>query len=228
MRGSAWQRRAKMEHLKTKSLQNIEEKMAGLDENSLRYHILQDAKNFKTSWVSLGRALYAVWKDKLYKEWGYTDFDLYTSREIGLRKPTALKLLRSYYFLEKEEPEYLTRDYAESAQAANIPGYEAIDVLRLAKNKKDLDAEDYAQIKKEIFEKGKDVSQVKKDLTALIRQRQELEPEAAYQKRRLATLRRFLGTLKALKQEAELSKLLPAPLIREAADLIRKLEAQLL
>jgi len=217
-----------MEHLKTKSLQNIEEKMAGLDENSLRYRILEDAKNFKTSWVSLGRALYAVWKDKLYKEWGYTDFDLYTSREIGLRKPTALKLLRSYYFLEKEEPEYLTRDYAESAPAANIPGYEAIDVLRLAKNKKDLDAEDYAQIKKEIFEKGKDVSQVKKDLTALIRQRQELEPEAAYQKRRLAIVKRFLGTLKALKQEAELSKLLPAPLIREAADLIRKLEAELL
>jgi hypothetical protein len=217
-----------MEQLKTKSMRNIEEKMTGLDENSLRYRILQDAKNFKTSWVSLGRALYAVWKDKLYKEWGYSTFDIYTSREIGLRKQTALKLLRSYYFLEKEEPQYLTSDYTESAEAANIPGYEAIDVLRLAKNKKDLDAEDYTRIKKEIFEKGKDVSQVKRDLTSLIRQRQELEPEEAYKKRRLATVRRFLGTLKALKQEAELSKLLPAPIIKEAADLIRKLEAELL
>jgi len=217
-----------MEQLKTKSMRNIEEKMAGLDENSLRYRILEDAKNFKTSWVSLGRALYAVWKDKLYKEWDYSTFDIYTSREIGLKKQTALKLLRSYYFLEKEEPQYLTVDYTESAAAANIPGYEAIDVLRLAKNRKDIEAEDYAQIKKEIFEKGKDVSQVKKDLTALIRQRQELEPEEAYKKRRLATVRRFLGTLKALKQEAELSKLLPAPIIKEAADLIRKLEAELL
>lgn len=216
-----------MEQIKTKSVRNIEEKMAGLDENSLRYRILQDAKNFKTSWISLGRALYAVWKDKLYKEWGYTTFDIYASREIGLRKQTAVKLLRSYYFLEKEEPQYLKEDYTESVTAANIPGYEAIDVLRLAKNKKDLDAEDYAKIKKEIFEKGKDVYQVKKDLTSLIRQRQELEPEEAYQKRRLATIKRFLGTLKALKQEAELSKLLPAPLIKEAADLIRKLEDQL-
>ncbi len=217
-----------MEQLKTKSLRNIEEKMADLDENSLRYHILQDAKNFKTSWVSLGRALYTVWKDKLYKEWDYSTFDIYTAREIGLKKQTALKLLKSYYFLEKEEPQYLAQDYTESAEAANIPGYKAIDVLRMAKNNKGVDEEDYSKIKKEIFEKGKDVSQVKKDLTALIRQRQELEPEEAYQKRRLATIKRFLGTLKALKQEAELSKLLPAPLIKEAAELIRKLEDQLL
>ena len=116
-----------MEQIKTRSMRNIEEKMAGLDERSLRYRILQDAKNFKTSWVSLGRALYTVWKDKLYKEWDYSTFDIYTSREIGLRKQTALKLLRSYYFLEKEEPRYLSEHYAESAEAANIPGYEAID-----------------------------------------------------------------------------------------------------
>jgi len=216
-----------MEQIKTKSLRNIEERMSGIEEGSLRYRVLEDAKNFKTSWVNLGRALYSVWRDKLYREWGYNSFDAYTAREIGLKKQTAVKLLRSYYFLEKEEPHYLSADYSESQTPANIPGYEAIDVLRLAKNKKDVDEEDYAQIKKDIFEKGKDVSQVKKDLTALIRQRQELEPEEAYQKRRLSTVRRLLGTLRALKQEAELSKLLPAPIIKEAANLIKKLEAEL-
>ena len=83
----------------TKSLQNIEEKMKGLDENSLRYHILESAKSFKTSWVELGRSLYSVWKDKLYKEWGYSTMDAYTGKEIGIRKQTAMKLLKSYYFL---------------------------------------------------------------------------------------------------------------------------------
>jgi hypothetical protein len=188
---------------------------------------LESAKSFKTSWVELGQALYSVWKDKLYKEWEFGTFDAYTSREIGIRKQTALKLLRSYYFLEKEEPRYLRQDYLESADAATVPGYESIDVLRLARNKKTLDNEDYANLKKDIFEKGKDARQVRKDLTAMIRQREELEPEEAYKKRRLATVKRFLSTLKSLKQEIELSKLLPAPLIKEAQGLINKLESEI-
>lgn len=208
-------------------MKNIEEKMQGLDADSLRYHILESAKNFKTSWVELGRSLYSAWKDKLYKEWGHSTFDNYVKTEIGIRKQTALKLLRSYYFLEKEEPAYLRQDYAESNEASSIPGYEAIDVLRLARSKKVLDAQDYAHLKKSIFQDGKDSSQLKKDLTQLIRQRQELEPEEAYQKRRLSTVKRFLGTLKSLQREAELSKLLPAPTIKEISLLVAKLEREL-
>jgi hypothetical protein len=216
-----------MDAMKSRSLKGIEQKMEGLDRNSLRYRVLESAKSFKTSWVELGQALYSVWKDKLYKEWEFGTFDAYTSREIGIRKQTALKLLRSYYFLEKEEPRYLRQDYLESADAATVPGYESIDVLRLARNKKTLDNEDYANLKKDIFEKGKDARQVRKDLTAMIRQREELEPEEAYKKRRLATVKRFLSTLKSLKQEIELSKLLPAPLIKEAQGLINKLESEI-
>ncbi|MDD5595453.1 MAG: hypothetical protein PHY94_04300, partial [Candidatus Omnitrophica bacterium] len=98
---------------KSKSLENIEEKMGQLDENSFRYHVLENAKGFKSSWIELGRSLYTVLKDKLYKEWGYGSFDIYTVKEIGIRKQTAMKLLRSYYFLEKEEPAYLKSDYMQ-------------------------------------------------------------------------------------------------------------------
>jgi len=216
-----------MNEAKTKSLKSIEEKMEGLDAGSLRYHILENAKNFKTSWVQLGRALYTVWKDKLYKDWGYGSFDIYSVKEIGIRKQTALKLLRSYYFLEKEEPEYLKENYTQESEAAKIPSYESIDVLRQAKNKKAIDSKDYASLKKEIFENGKDAREVKRDLTTLIRQREELDPDEAYQKRKLATVKRFLGTLKALKQEIEVQKLLPAPIIKEAANLISKLEKEI-
>jgi len=212
---------------KPKSLQNIEEKMSGLDAGSLRYHVLESAKNFKTSWIELGRSLYSVWKDKLYKDWGFSTFDAYTAKEIGIKKPTAMKLLRSYYFLEKEEPVYLKDDYVESADTAKVPSYEAVDLLRKAKDKKTLDSEDYSKLKKDIFEGGKDAQQIKRDLTSLIRQREELEPEEAYRKKRVATLRRFIGSLKALKQEAEISKLLPAPLIKEAQELIKKIEEQI-
>ena len=216
-----------MDQTKTKSLRNIEEKMEGVDVDSLRYHILENAKNFKTSWIELGRSLYTVWKDKLYKDWGYGSIDIYTAKEIGIKKQTAMKLLRSYYFLEKEEPAYLKKEFVDTAEATQVPSYEAIDVLRMAKSKKGLDEEDYASIKKEIFEKGRDAREVKRDLSSLIRERQELDPEEAYQKKRSAAVKRLIGTLKALKQEVELQKLLPAALIKETASLIKKLEEEL-
>lgn len=216
-----------MDSLKTRSLRSIEEKMQSLDQSSLRYQILESAKNFKTSWVGLAQALYSVWKDKLYKEWGYGNFETYTSKEMGIRKQTAMKLLKSYYFLEKEEPHYLQKDFVRTADAVNVPSYETVDALRLAKNKKILDEEDYVKLKKDVFEKGKDARSVKQDLTALIRQRQELDPEEAWQKRKTATVKRFLGVLRSLRQEIEVAKLLPAPLLKEAANLIHKLEAEL-
>ncbi|MBU1726164.1 MAG: hypothetical protein KJ880_00835 [Candidatus Omnitrophica bacterium] len=215
-----------MDTHKTKSLKNIEEKMQEVEPGSLRYKILENAKYFKSSWIELGQALYSVWKDKIYKEWGYSAFDIYTAKEVGVRKETAMKLLRSYYFLEKEEPQYLKSDYIASSDAATVPTFESVDVLRTAKNKK-LDNHDYESLKKEIFEKGKDFREVKKDLTSMIRQRQELEPEEAYEKKRLAMVRRLIGSLKSIRQEAETLKLLPAPLLKEISSLVSKLEQEI-
>lgn len=214
------------ERPRSKFLKNIEEKMTGMEEGSLRYQILNSAKNFKTSWLDLGQSLYTAWKDKLYKEWGYTTFDVYTAREIGIRKQTAMKLLRSYYFLEKEEPAYLKKEFVDSSSAAVAPSYESVELLRNAKKKKVLDSADYARIKKDIFENGRDPQEVKKDLTALIRQRQELEPEEAWEKKKLSAVRRLVGTLRALKTESETLKLLPMPVIREIGQLIEKLEQE--
>ncbi|MDO8747820.1 MAG: hypothetical protein Q7J72_01740 [Candidatus Omnitrophota bacterium] len=216
-----------MSTYKTKSLDDLEQRMRETDPDSFRQHVLKSAKDFKTSWIELGRALYTVWKDKLYKEWGYSTIDTYAAKEIGIRKQTAMKLLRSYSFLEKEEPQYLKSDYADSQDAALVPGYESIDVLRQAKNKKDLDSQDYAGLKKAVFEKGKDVQEVKKDLTNFIRQRRELEPEEARQEKRLSVLKRFLGSLKAITRELETAKLGSASLVKEADSLIKKIEAEI-
>lgn len=216
-----------MEAVKSKSLRNIEEKMENLDVNSLRYHVLESAKNFKSSWIELGRSLYSIYKDKMYKEWGYINFDVYVSREIGIRKQTAMKLLKSYYFLEKEEPQCLKHDYADSAKAANIPSYESVNILRQAKNKKILDEEDYSNLKKEIFEKGRDAGELKKSLGVIIRQRQELNPLQAQEKRRSSTLARLLGQLRAIKQEVTVLKMLPVALIKDLDELIKNIGLEL-
>jgi len=216
-----------MSVVKTKSIDNIETRMEGMDADSMRRQVLQHAKSFKVSWIALGQALHTVWKDKLYRNWGYVEFDTYTSKEIGIRKQTALKLLRSYYFLEKEEPHYITNEYREKSNAISMPTFEAVDALRLAKKKKTLDESDYADIRKKVLEEGKSANDVKKDLTQLIRQREELDPEEARAKRRQALIRRFIGMLKSIREELRISKMLPAEVLNDTNKLLSKLEAEL-
>ena len=216
-----------MVEIKTKSLKNIEAKMENLDVHSLRYHVLESAKNFKCSWVELGRALYSVYKDKMYKEWGYVSFDVYVSRETGIRKQTAMKLLKSYYFLEKEEPQYLKNEYTDTTQPVNLPSYESVNILRQAKNNKNLDGDDYTNLKKEIFEKGRDAGEIKRNLGVLIRQRQDFDPEVAAEKKKNAVLKRLLGQLRLLKREVAVLKLLSEPLIKDLDNLINNIDQEI-
>ncbi|MBN2097030.1 MAG: hypothetical protein JW714_00975 [Candidatus Omnitrophica bacterium] len=216
-----------MNYQKPKSIQTVEEKLAGSDPASIRHQVLKGVKLFKTSWIELGQALYTVWKDKLYKDWGFAKFESYTAKEIGIRKQTALKLLRSYCFLEKEEPTYLKKDYNEGADAAAVPTYESIDALRLASNKKDLDRMDLEQLKKNVLQKGKDAREVKKELTVLMKQRQELLPEEAWQKKRLALLKRSLSLLKTLREEIKIAKMFSAEITKDIDKLVSKLETEM-
>jgi len=210
----------------SKSLTSIEEKLAEVEQGSVREHILRSAKDFKSSWIEFGRALYSVWKDKLYKEWGYSKFEFYTAKEVGIKQQTALKLLRSYMFLEKEEPAYLKQEFIESAEAKNVPSYEAVDVLRSAKNRKVLDETDYSALKKQVFEDGREARDVKKDLTSMIRQREELEPQEAWDKKKNVQVKRLMSVLKSLRGELESEKMLPMPLLKELSELIVKLQEE--
>jgi len=216
-----------MSEIKTKAIRGIEQKMEELDPESLRYRVLDYAKNFKASWLGLGQILFTVWKDKLYKDWGYQEFNTYVSKEIGVRKETATKLLRSYSFLEKEEPRYLTKEFNEGAEAKSLPSYEAVDVLRRANTNKELDKKDYAKIRKYVLEDGKDAREVRKDLTQMVRDNTALDPEEARSEKRRVVLKRFVSTLKSVKKEIRASKMLPASIVKEADLLIEKLEAEL-
>ncbi len=213
--------------MKTKSLERIEEKMGSVEEDSIRFRALRGAKNFKSSWIELGQALYSVWKDKAYKEWGYITFDAYTQKEIGIKKSTAMKLLKSYYFLEKEEPAYLDKEYSLTKSPATVPNYESVNLLRLAKDKNALDKDDYQRFKKDVLETGKDSGQVKRDITALMRQREELTPDQARQRHKMSVVKRIISTLKSLKTDAESRKFLPANLVKELAVLVGKLEKEI-
>ncbi|MBD3426909.1 MAG: hypothetical protein GF409_06730 [Candidatus Omnitrophica bacterium] len=216
-----------MTQIKTKSIRGIEQKMEELEPGSIRYNVLEQAKGFKTSWIALGQMLFSVWKDKLYREWGYQQFDSYVSKEIGVRKQTAAKLLRSYSFLEKEEPRYLSRDFVEGAQASSVPTYESVDLLRRANDNKDLDRKDYAKIRKYVLEEGKDASDVRKDLTKMIKENRDIDDEQEKMRRRRTVLKRFVSTLKSVRKEIKYSKVLPQSILQDAERLIERIEAEI-
>ncbi len=215
-----------MQNLMMESTKAPEENSPNKDNADIRHIMLENAKKFKTSWISFGQALYTVWKDKLYKKWGYEKFETYTAKEIGIRKQTAIKLLKSYYFMEREGPLYLQKDYNDEADTALVPTHESIDILRLARDKKNLHKEDYAKIKKSILEMGKDYSSARKDLTALIRQREELQPEEAWQKKRAGILKRLLSVLKSIVKEARQANMLSAKSLDEIENIANRIEAE--
>jgi len=216
-----------MARLNTRTMENIDRKLESAEEGSARHKVLSSAKSFKTSWFDLGQSLYSVWRDRLFKDWGYATFEAYTSKEIGIKKPTAMKLLKSYYFLEKEEPNYVEKAAISPENPALVPTYDAVNLLRLAKNKKTLDGGDYAHLRREVLEMGRDAGLVKKDLTSLMKQREELQPDEARHKKRMTVLKRLITSLKSLRTDIENSKLLPVSTVKEISNLIHKIELEI-
>ncbi len=190
----------------------------------LRAHVSRCRNEFKSSWRNLAQALYTVWKDKFYKEWGYQTFDYYVAKEVFIRKHTAMKLIRSYRFLEEEEPQYL-QDNSSADPEQRVPGFEDVEVLRQAR--RHLDQNGYQNIKEDLFEKGRDAQIVKKDLTALIRQRKEADPEEERTRQNRVIVRRCLSTLKSLRREIEMLRVLPGTIVKDIDELMVKIESGL-
>jgi len=216
--------------MKSKSLEKIERRMAQLEPGSLRYQALSSARDFKASWIGLGQILYTVYKDKFYKEWGYVTFEAYCKAEVGIRQQTASKLLHSYYFLERNEPEFLRAVHDEKAgvEPRGIPGMEAVNVLRLAAKNKELTQDDYRAFKKSVFEEGKEAGDVKKQVGLRLRSlREEGDPEKVRAQRRQQTLRRLLGTLKSLQKEAVHGHLVSERTAKELEKLCSSLDREL-
>lgn len=196
-------------------------------DDTLRAEIIALSKDFKRAWVSLGRHLYAVYQDKLYRNWGFEKFENYIEGEVGLKKSLATKLLRSYLFLEQDEPQYLDAEFTNEREATKVPGYEEINFLRLAKYKKDVKKDDYAKIRRDVFEKGKDVTTMRKDLTALMKERKQVDPDEERDERLQSSIRKMVHSLKTFQKDMEALQLIPADILEDATALLVRLEGEL-
>lgn len=193
----------------------------------IRERVRERAKTFKTSWVDLGQGLYAAWNDKLYHKWGYEKFEHYVVQELGINKATAMRLLKTYYFVEEQEPVMLKPNYAAEKETAEVPNMDALNVLRLAKNKKEITRDDYSKLRNAVFVDGKDAGAIRKDLVSIMKERVQLDPEEERQQRNEASLRKALNILRTFKKDMESLKLVPAEVIEETNELIQLIESQI-
>ena len=196
--------------------------------DELRARLLHSSKDFKIAWVELGQSLFTVYDDKLFHVWGHENFEDYVEKELGLPKSFAIKLVKTYAFVEQEEPVYLTKNFGDETQASLLPSFETLDLLRRARKTKELTKQDYIKLRKDVFEKGKGAAEVRKDLTAIIKERKQVNPDEEREKRNLASVKKFFTALKTFTQDMETLKLIPADIVKESEMLMKRIEDELL
>ena len=204
---------------KTKAELHIEEIMQQLDPSSERYRVLNSARRFKSSWVELGEELLKVNREHLYRDWGYESFEDYCSREVRIKKPTALKLTRAYNYLTQEEPQLLTRQ----TELNPLPDYRTIDLLRQAREDDQLTGDQYAELRRTALEQQRSHPTVLKQFKEMTAS--DNDPQAERQrhcKTALSAAKRLLGSLDELE---DLAAAYRPPLV-ELLDLLEQAAAE--
>ena len=167
---------------------------------SLRNKTLECARNFKSSWIELGQFLCAIYQDKLYRDWGYLTFEAYCTKEIGIRQPTAVKLLKSYSFLEDEEPAYLKNEVPDK-QPHQIPSVDSVNALRLFKANDQTTAKDYQAIRGEVLDRAGEDKDVKKKIKYILKTRSGKSEQDIIKDEKIASFKRLLTGLRTARTQ---------------------------
>ena len=181
--------------------------------DAFRHAVLLSARRFKSTWVELGKLLTQVRDQALYEGWGYPSFETYCLSELRIRKQTALKLTRSFSFLDKHEPKALERP--ELREAA--PPFEVVEVLAGAEERGQLSAQDYTSIRDAIWNPDRPVSELKRELT-------DRFPAPVVRPSSEQELKRLWTMAKRLHAELAAQKKVPRQAVQAAEDLARQLE----
>ncbi len=135
----------------------LDEVLNQLDPDSMRMHLINSAKKFKSNWVELGEFLTKVASEKAYEEWGYKKFEDYCRLEIKIKKATAMKLTNAYFFMCQEEPEYF-----KNQNNTKFPDIDTIGVLQKAKNDEDCTPEIYDELREAALMRGQTAATIAK------------------------------------------------------------------
>lgn len=198
-----------------------------MSNDELRTKTVEIAKRHKASWIQLGQHLFSIYKNKLYKDWGYQAFETYCKKELNIRDTTASKLIKSYSFLEKEEPRIVKPDYTEEETPRKIPDYEAVNALRLAKNNRNIPTNEFAELRNDVLNEGKEVKEVRAQVKKILATHAPKETPELKEQKRGSILRRLIGFLNSAKTQLEDEDLVPDHVLKQIETLSQKLEDQL-
>ena len=213
------------------SLRRIEERMESVGEGTQRYVVLDACRKFKTSWIEFGQALFSVHRDKSYKDWNFLTFEAYCSKELGLRQSTAVKLLKSYAFLETEDPDFIRRasrqsDGGPGEGQGKYPDFEAVNLLRLVKSRKSVGENEYSELRRKVLVDAKDPVEVRKEIRLLIADDGKSAGEIRAD-RRTAYIRKLARSLEDARREGMANRFLPAQLLEALERLREKVDREL-
>ncbi|MDP3920650.1 MAG: hypothetical protein Q8R76_07585 [Candidatus Omnitrophota bacterium] len=195
--------------------------------DELRQKTVQIARSHRASWIELGQMLYSIYKDKHYRSWGFLSFETYCKKELTLKQTTAVKLLKSYSFLEREEPRLADRNFSDDDTPKRVPEYESVNLLRLAKENKQLTPQDFSEVRDSVINNAVEPKEVRAQIKKLIEEKNPLTAAEEKKNRRNSALRRVVSTLSIAKTQLASERLLPDFLLKQMGDLISKLQDQI-
>ena len=198
-----------------------------MSNDELRIQTVEIAKKHKASWIQLGQHLFSIYKNKLYKEWGYQVFETYCQKELNIKEATASKLLKSYSFLEREEPRIVKPDFTEEETPRKIPDYEAVNALRLAKNNKNIPTNEFAELRNDVLNEGKEVKEVRAQVKKILETHAPKDTPELKDQKRGSILRRLIGFLNSAKTQLEEEDLVPENILKQIETLAQRLEDHL-
>lgn len=184
--------------------------------DGFRGEVRAAARAFKASWTGLAKVLTRVRDEGLWKGWGFSSFEAYCTKEIHIRKETALKLTRSWTFLHRHERAW---GDAPPEQARPAPAFEVVEVLADAEERGSLDAEEYRSIRDSIWNQERPVAAVRKELLHRF-PRPAPEPTPPEQR-----LRQLARTARRLAEDLHACRGVPASVRTQADALAAHVEA---
>lgn len=154
------------------SVQKIDERLDKLQPGSLRHQVMTALRQFRASWIELGRLLNEVVYGGDYKEWGYDDFEVYCARELGLKKPTVQKLMVSYNYMKKYESKRL-HDYEDNkeavAAAPEIPDFQTVELLDRVRRLDEMPDDKVSELHRRAFEGEGEEPEFRRELRQCLR-----------------------------------------------------------
>lgn len=154
----------------------------------VRAELLARTRRFKSSWIELAEVLTACQKAQQFARWGFASFEEYYRKELHLKQATVNKLIGSYSFLRRSEPEVLRRDGITHP----FPSIEGVGFLRRAVAAAEdggVTPELLSEVRRAVIDEGAQLGKVTKQFGELIFPKPAKAPEEQQRLCRVEVLR---------------------------------------